>query len=94
MMIKKLISILSVLLLFIACGKEERLMPQNIAARNKQLLRDYMNEFKKAGYYGKARIATYSGTNAMYELATSPDATDREMYLEYCQFITENPLRK
>ena len=68
--------------------------PNPQAARNKQLLRDYMNEFKKAGYYGTARIATYSGTNAMYELATSPDAKDREMYLEYCEFIVGNPLRK
>ena len=67
--------------------------PNPQAARNKQLLRDYMSEFKKAGYYGKARIATYSGTNAMYELATSPDAADREMYLEYCEFIVNNPLR-
>lgn len=72
--------------------KKGRPNPQ--AARNKQLLRDYMEEFKKAGYYGKARIATYSGTNGMYELATSPDAKDREMYLEYCRFITGNPLRK
>ena len=53
-----------------------------------------MNEFKKAGHYGKSRIATYSGTNAMYELATSPDEKDREMYLEYCRFIVENPLRQ
>lgn len=68
--------------------------PNPQAARNKQLLRDYMNKFKEAGYYGNARIATYSGTNAMYELATSPDAKDREMYLEYCTFITDNPLRK
>ena len=67
--------------------------PNPQAARNKQLLRDYMEEFKKAGYYGKARIATYSGTNAMYELATSPDAKDKEMYLEYCRFIADNPLR-
>lgn len=67
--------------------------PNPQAARNKQLLRDYMEEFKKAGYYGKARIATYSGTNAMYELATSPDAKDKEMYLEYCHFIADNPLR-
>ena len=52
-----------------------------------------MDKFKEAGYYGKARIATYSGTDAMYELATSPDAKDREMYLEYCRFITGNPLR-
>ena len=68
--------------------------PNPQAARNKALLREYMNEFKKAGYYGKARIATYSGTNAMYELATSSDAKDVEMYLEYCDFIVNNPLRK
>lgn len=68
--------------------------PNPQAARNKQLLREYMEEFKKAGYYGKARIATYSGTNAMYELATSPDTKDREMYLEYCNFIVNSPLRK
>lgn len=68
--------------------------PNPQAARNKALLREYMNEFRNAGYYGKARIATYSGTNAMYELATSPDAKDREMYLEYCNFIVNSPLRK
>ena len=59
-----------------------------------QLLRDYMNNFKEAGYYGKARIATYSGTNAMYELGTSSDENDRQMYLEYCRFIVNSPLRK
>ena len=68
--------------------------PNPQAVRNKALLREYMDEFKKTGYYGKARIATYSGTNAMYELATSPDEADRQMYLEYCKFIVENPLRK
>ena len=68
--------------------------PNPQAARNKALLREYMSEFKKAGYYGKARIATYSGTNAMYELATSSDTKDIEMYLEYCDFIINNPLRK
>lgn len=64
------------------------------ASRNRTLLRDYMNNFKENGYYGKARIATYSGTNAMYELATSPDENDRQMYLEYCRFIVNSPLRK
>ena len=68
--------------------------PNPQAARNKQLLRDYMTQFKDEGYYGKARIATYSGTDGMYELATSPDAKDKEMYLEYCSFIVENPLRQ
>lgn len=68
--------------------------PNPYAERNRQLLRDYMNGFKDAGYYGKARIATYSGTDAMYELATSPYEKDREMYLEYCKFIVNSPLRK
>ena len=68
--------------------------PNPQAARNKALLREYMSEFKKAGYYGKARIATYSGTNGMWELATSSDQKDKDMYLEYCKFIVENPLRK
>ncbi len=68
--------------------------PNPYASRNRQLLRDYMNKFKEAGYYGKARIATYSGTNAMYELATSQDEDDRQMYLEYCRFIVNSPLRK
>lgn len=68
--------------------------PNPYASRNRQLLRDYMNNFKDAGYYGKARIATYSGTNAMYELATSSDESDRQMYLEYCRFIINSPLRK
>ena len=68
--------------------------PNPQAARNKQLLLDYMTRFKEAGYYGKARIATYSGTDGMYELATSPDEKDKEMYLEYCRFIVGNPLRK
>ena len=68
--------------------------PNPYASRNRQLLRDYMNNFKEAGYYGKARIATYSGTNAMYELATSSDENDRQIYLEYCRFIVNSPLRK
>lgn len=64
------------------------------ASRNRTLLREYMSNFKDNGYYGKARIATYSGTNAMYELATSSDENDRQMYLEYCRFIVNSPLRK
>ena len=58
------------------------------------LLSESMDQIKENGFYGKARIATYSGTNAMYELATSTHSRDRQMYLEYCRFITENPLRK
>lgn len=68
--------------------------PNPQAARNKQLLRDYMARYKESGHYGKTRIATYSGTDGMYELATSTDAADKEMYLEYCRFIAGNPMRK
>lgn len=68
--------------------------PNPYAERNRQLLRDYMNGLKDSGHYGKARIATYSGTDAMYELATSTYGKDREMYLEYCNFIVNSPLRK
>lgn len=64
------------------------------AAVNKSLFRDYMNSFKKAGYYGKKPIAIYSGTNAMYELAASNEPEDVDMYEEYCRFIIDSPLRK
>ena len=57
-------------------------------------LRDYMNAFKNGGLYGKERIALYSGSNAMWQLATSKENDDIAMYLELCRFISENPLRK
>ena len=56
--------------------------------------RDYMSAFKDAGLYGKRRIALYSGSNALYQLATSKENDDIAMYLELCRFISENPLRQ
>ena len=56
--------------------------------------REYMSAFKDAGLYGKERIALYSGSNALYQLATSKENDDIAMYLELCRFISENPLRK
>lgn len=56
--------------------------------------REYMNSFKDSGLYGKERIALYSGSNAMFQLASSEEKDDIAIYLELCRFISENPLRK
>lgn len=59
----------------------------------RQRLRDYMDSFVDAGLYGQRGIALYSGSNALWQLATSKDAGDRAMYLELCSFIADNPLK-
>ena len=64
-----------------------------MAATNKQLFRDYLEFFKREGFYGKVPIAVYTGTNAMYELATSTEPEDVALYHEYCRFIIDSPLR-
>ncbi|MBO4606071.1 MAG: DUF4855 domain-containing protein [Bacteroidales bacterium] len=56
--------------------------------------RNYMTSFKDAGLYGKEKLALYSGSNAMWQLANSDEEADAAMYLELCRFISENPLRK
>ena len=53
-------------------------------------VREYMKEFKDAGYYGKKSIALYSGSNALTQLANSPEACDRALYDELCRFILGN----
>lgn len=57
-------------------------------------LREYMHRFKAQGFYGKAPLAVYSGSDAMHQLATSKDPADRPVYDELCQFILGNPLRE
>lgn len=64
-----------------------------MAATNKQLFRDYLDFFKREGFYGKVPLAIYSGTNAMYELANSTEPEDVALYHEYCRFIIDSPLR-
>ena len=56
--------------------------------------REYMDAFKQGGLYGKRRIALYSGSNAMWQLANSPKTDDIAMYRELCRFISENPLKQ
>lgn len=57
-------------------------------------LREYMDAYKNNGFYGKRSVALYSGTDAFTQLGTSPDARDREMYLEICNFIAGSELKK
>ncbi|MBR1575109.1 MAG: DUF4855 domain-containing protein [Bacteroidales bacterium] len=59
----------------------------------KEQLRDYMRRFKEAGLYGVAPLALYSGSNALTQLATSPDPEDQALYREFCTFIADSPLR-
>lgn len=55
--------------------------------------REYMQGFKDYNYYGERPIALYSGSNAMYQLASSSVQADKDMYLELCRFIADNPLK-
>ena len=57
-------------------------------------LREYLSAYKASGLYGVKPIAVYSGTDAMHQLATSTDSSDKEMYREICNFITQSPLKK
>lgn len=56
--------------------------------------REYMDGYKDAGLYGKKPVALYSGSNALWQLATSKENDDIAMYLELCRFISDNPLRR
>lgn len=50
-------------------------------------LREYMNALIDNGWKGTRPVALYSGTDALTQLATSPDARDQQMYREICNFI-------
>ena len=63
--------------------------PEDVPALQNRVRR-YMQEFKDAGFYGKRSIALYSGSNALTQLALSPDAADRALYDELCRFIIGN----
>ena len=56
--------------------------------------REYLDGYKASGLYGKAPIALYSGSNALYQLAASSAPEDRAVYLELCDFLTKSPLKK
>lgn len=64
------------------------------AAQNKARFQEYLDNAKSRGIYGTRPFVLYTGTNALYEIATSEDHEDRKMYHELGKFIIENPLKK
>ena len=64
------------------------------AKNNKARFREYMDNARKYGIYGKKPIVLYTGTNALYELAASQNASDQELYYEFGQFVIDSPLKK
>lgn len=60
----------------------------------KKQFREYMKRFQDGGFYGKASLAVYTGTDALHQLASSPEPDDHDLYLEFCRFITGSSLRK
>ena len=64
------------------------------AQSNKARFREYMTNARSYGIYGKKPIVLYTGTNALYELAVSTNASDRELYHEFGKFIIESALKR
>ena len=53
-------------------------------------VRQYIKEYKDAGFLGKKSIALYSGSNAFTQLAESSLPQDRALYDDICRFVLEN----
>lgn len=68
--------------------------PNPYSERNKARFQEYLDNAKARGLYGEVPFVLYAGTNGLYELATSTDAKDIEMYHKLCKFVIENPLKK
>lgn len=60
----------------------------------KDRLRAYMAGAISNGIYGTQPLSYYQGENTLYDLWKSQNASDREMYHEFCLFVLGNPLRK
>lgn len=69
-------------------GSDER------AVYRKERFRQYMENARNYGIYGKKPIVLYTGTNALYELAASKNRSDQELYHEFGEFIVNSPLKK
>ena len=64
------------------------------AIYRKERFREYMENARKYNIYGRKPIVLYTGTNALYELAVSKKASDKELYHEFGEFIIDSPLKK
>lgn len=58
------------------------------ATTNKKLFREYLTKISaQSSIYKEKPIALYTGTNALYELATSTDSEDKKLYHELGEFL-------
>ena len=67
--------------------------PNPYAERNRSRFREYLDNAKARGLHGDVPFVLYSGTNGLYEIATSKDPDDIATYHALCQFIITNPLK-
>lgn len=56
-------------------------------------LREYMEAFKKYGFWEKFRLAYYQGRDTMVRLKISTNEEERELYHDFCQFVISRPIR-
>lgn len=56
-------------------------------------LRNYMEYFKKYGVWEKLPLAYYQGSWALKWLKNSSNAEDRQLYQDFCDFVTSRPYR-
>ena len=76
----------------LACLKNGE--PNPYAERNKARFQEYLDNAKMRGLHGDVPFVLYSGTNGLYELATSKNPADIATYHALCEFIITNPLKK
>ncbi len=58
-----------------------------------QRLRDYMHYFKEEGAWDSMCLTYYQSNKALYDLKVSGNAKDRELYYDFCDFVTLRPIR-
>ena len=56
-------------------------------------LSDYMQAFRTYNVWDTQRIAYYQGNSAVHYLRLSTNATDQELYHEFCNFVITRPIR-
>ena len=64
--------------------------PNPYSERNKARFLEYLDNARTRGLLGDVPFVLYSGTNGLYEIATSQDAADQEVYDKLCRFLIEN----
>ncbi len=67
------------------------------SATYSQRMKDYLSRARSSGFYGERPFTYYIMTDwnddVLKLFRTSSYAKDRELYYDFCRFVTENPLR-